>query len=268
MRALVRVDSPKEILLAETGAEIVHGDLKDPASIEAACRGTEVVVTTATSTASRRDGDTMRTVDRDGQLALVRAARDAGARHFVLVSLSPTLPDDCAIVRYKREVERAVRDSGMSWTILQPGAFMEIWFGPLTGWDLPQGKARIVGSGDSRISYVSFQDVAAFTVEAVRNEWMRDRDVPVSAAPVTQNEAVRIFQEALGIEFKVQRVPLAFFRIGGAVLRPFTRRYHSLTRLTVSIGNGDVLDMAEVTAATKIPLTSVRDYATRIARGN
>jgi hypothetical protein len=54
----------------------------------------------------------------------------------------------------------------------------------------------------------------------------------------------------------------------GVLLRPFTRRYHSLMRLTVSIGKGDVLDMAAVKAATEIRLTSVRDYAARIAAGS
>jgi len=261
VRALVRPDSPKEGGLAEVGAEIAHGDLKEPASIATACRDVDVVVTTATSTASRRDGDTLRTVDRDGQLGLVRVAREAGVKHFVLVSLSPTLPANCDLIRHKREVERAVRDSGMTWTILQPGAFMEIWFGPLVGWDLHEGTARIVGSGNTRISYVSFRDVAAFTVEGALNPAMRNRDIPVGAEPVTQNEAVRIFERVRGKKFRVQRVPVAVFRVGGVVLRPFTKRYSSLMRLTVAIGEGDVLEMDSIKAEFEISLTSVEEYA-------
>jgi uncharacterized protein YbjT (DUF2867 family) len=221
-------------------------------------------VTTATSTASRRGGDTLRTVDRDGQLGLVRAARGAGAKHFVLVSLSPTLPANCDLIRYKREVERAVRDSGMTWTILQPGAFMEIWFSPLVGWDLQKGTARIVGSGNARSNYVSLHDVAAFTVEGALNPAMRNRDIPVGADPVTQNEAVEIFERVGGKEFRVQRIPLTVFKVGGVVLSPFTKRYSSLMRLTIAVGEGDVLDMEPIQAEFGIPMTSVEDYAKRL----
>jgi len=264
VRALVRPGSPKEGGLAEIGAEIAHGDLKEPASIAAACRDADVVVTTATSTASRRQGDTMRTVDRDGQLGLVVAAREAGVKHFVLVSLSPTLPANCDLIRHKREVERAARDSGMTWTNLQPGAFMEIWFSPMVGWDLHKGTARIVGSGDARISYVSFRDVAAFTVEGTLNPAMRNRDIPVGADPVTQNEAVGIFESVGGRKFRVQRIPLAVFKIGGVVLSPFTKRYSSLMRLSVAVGEGDVLETEPVKAEFALPMTSVEEYAKRV----
>ncbi len=64
VRGLVRPGSPRESALSGMGAEVVHGDLKDPASLTAACRGATAVVFTATSAASRRAGDGIESVDR------------------------------------------------------------------------------------------------------------------------------------------------------------------------------------------------------------
>lgn len=68
------------------GAELVEGDLKDAASLARACAGVEAVISTASSTLSRQAGDSIASVDEQGQLALVDAARTAGATRFVFVS--------------------------------------------------------------------------------------------------------------------------------------------------------------------------------------
>ena len=75
VRGLVRPGSPVEHELAALGVEIVHGDLKDASSIEVACRGVGVVVTTATCIASRRRGDTLRSKKR-GQIYLLAKKGD------------------------------------------------------------------------------------------------------------------------------------------------------------------------------------------------
>ena len=51
VRALVRTpsDPGKVRKLEAEGVEIVTGDLRDPASLAAACRGVDVVITTASS---------------------------------------------------------------------------------------------------------------------------------------------------------------------------------------------------------------------------
>ena len=65
------------------GAEIVEGDLEDVASLDAACRGAGTIISTANAIASRRRGDSLEAVDRDGQLALLGAAARAGARRKI-----------------------------------------------------------------------------------------------------------------------------------------------------------------------------------------
>ena len=72
--------------LERAGAEIALGDLKEPPSLDRACAGVEVVVTTANS-AKRGGADNVETVDLTGNRNLIDAAARAGVRRFVFVSV-------------------------------------------------------------------------------------------------------------------------------------------------------------------------------------
>jgi NmrA-like family len=88
VRALVRATSSKEKIevLRSLGVELCVGDLKDPQSIVAACRGVNAVISTASSTLTRQPGDSIESVDAAGQLNLVNAAKDANVGRFRFVS--------------------------------------------------------------------------------------------------------------------------------------------------------------------------------------
>src|SRR5215831_18435734 len=85
VRALVRATSSKEKLeaLRASGVELCWGDLKEPDTLAAACRGVDAVISTASSTLSRQTGDSIQSVDAEGQLNLIRADRDADVMRFV-----------------------------------------------------------------------------------------------------------------------------------------------------------------------------------------
>src|SRR5262245_26294840 len=90
-RALVRAsaDPGKLAELKRLGAELATGDLRDPASLRAACQGVSAIISSATSVHSQDPANSIETVDRQGQLALIDAAEAAGVKHFVLVSFPP-----------------------------------------------------------------------------------------------------------------------------------------------------------------------------------
>jgi uncharacterized protein YbjT (DUF2867 family) len=60
----------------------MRGDLKDRSSLEKACHGASAVASTASSMLSRQEGDSIESVDRQGQLNLIEAAEKAGVKHF------------------------------------------------------------------------------------------------------------------------------------------------------------------------------------------
>ena len=111
VRVLVRAGSSVDEL---AGAQPVLGDLKDAASLHAACAGVSAVVTTANSTA-RGGADTVESVDRQGNHDLIDAAAAAGVRRFVFVSALGADPaHPMPLLQAKGEAEQRLRDSGMA----------------------------------------------------------------------------------------------------------------------------------------------------------
>lgn len=250
VRALIRTESTRTAELRRLGCDTAVGDLKHPASLAAACRDVEAVVTTANAMTSRASGDSIVAVDRRGSLDLVDAAAAAGVSRFVYTSLDPAMPANNAFVRYKREVEQAVRASGMTWTVLQPTAFMEINTGAPAGWDFSRARARLVGAGRTPVGYIAIADVARFAVAALAHPAALNRDVPLAGPePLSPLEALRIAERVTGRRFTVQRAPVAVLRVARAVVGPFNSPLDALLGLLISQATGR--------GATPVPLYDV-----------
>lgn len=205
VRVLVREGSSFDDARAET----VRGDLKNPDSLRKACEGVDVVVTTANAIAPRQAEDSIDSVDRSGNRNLIGAAQAEGARHFVFVSvLGASADHDVPFVRAKGETEQVLRESGLSWTILQPDPFMDIWFPFIIGPALEGGAVTLVGEGRQRHSMVAMQDVVGYAVAAVEREEAANRVLPIGGEPVTWRDVVDTFAEVLGRQIPVQTVPL------------------------------------------------------------
>src|SRR6266536_4442773 len=91
VRILVRPQSDYQPL-AEAGAQVVLGDLKQPGSLDAACQGADTVITTANS-AARGGEDNPQTVDLEGNRHLIEAAKAAGMKQIIFVSLTLADPN-------------------------------------------------------------------------------------------------------------------------------------------------------------------------------
>jgi uncharacterized protein YbjT (DUF2867 family) len=209
LRALVRTtsDPAKVESLKALGAEIVEGDLKDRGSLTAACAGATAVFSTASVTLSRAGGDTIESVDRDGQLALVEAAVAAGVARFFYVSFSG-IDVDSPLQRAKRAVELRLRDNGLDYTILGPTHFMEVWLSPALGFDAANATARVYGSGDRKVSWISVRDVARVAVASFDDPTLRNETVAFGGPePLSALEVVEIFEEETGRTFAVEHVP-------------------------------------------------------------
>ena len=221
VRVLVRRDSPSSQLvhqglatsaeeLIESGAQPVHGDLRDRASLDAALEGIDTVISTANS-AMRGGEDNPESVDLEGNRNLIEAARGAGVEHFVFVSLlgaDPDHPDP--FMRGKGQSESALRESGMDYTILAPTAFMEFWPAMVVGMPALQGRPVVlVGEGRRRHSFVSNRDVAAFAVAAVDHPAARNQHVPIGGPePLTWREVVATYERVLGRPISVEFVAM------------------------------------------------------------
>jgi len=261
VRALVRPTSdPVRVEdLRKAGAELVTGDLKDPASIQAACRGASTVLSTASSTLSRQPGDSIDGVDRHGQLGLVDAARAAGAKHFVYVSFQP-MAEDFALQRAKQEVEQAIISSGMAYTILRPTFFMEIWLSKTLGFDVAARTAQIYGKGENPISWISFPNVAEFAIRSLETPAARNTMLPLGGREaLTPLQVVCIFEELGGEPFKVEHILESVLRAGKAAARRALDE--AFAALSLGYAQGSVIDMRPVLDIMPVHLVSVHDYA-------
>ena len=209
VRAMVRETSDPDRVrrLEELGAEVVRGELRDSESLARACDGAATVASSATTIGSLGT-DSISAVDRDGQKALVDVAREAQVGHFIYVSYTRNVDTDDPLTQAKRAVEGRLRDSGMTYTILRPSYYMEMWLGLALGWDLAGGSARVLGSGDQRVSWISARDVVAAIVACVDNPKAHGQTIELGGPEaVSPLEVVRLAESITGREITVDQVP-------------------------------------------------------------
>jgi uncharacterized protein YbjT (DUF2867 family) len=208
VRALVRHGSPLDPQVA-AGAEVIHADLKDPASLRRACAGVNAVVTTATAT-DRQGDDTIASVDHRGALNLIAAAEMEGVRRFVFISALGADPHHpMPLLRAKGAVERRLRESELAWTIVQPNLFLDkLPVGVVGGPALGDQPVTLVGEGTRRHSMVATRDVAAYAVAALDRDQAAGQTLVVGGPQaLSMRDIVKAFEHELGRSIPVQTVP-------------------------------------------------------------
>jgi uncharacterized protein YbjT (DUF2867 family) len=223
-RALVRPGSDAGTL-EELGAEVVRGDLTDPASLTAAVDGVDVVITTANAIgrllAGARDVS-IAAVDGRGTQNLIAAAEDAGVRRFVYLSMAgmcEELAHRAPLAAAKLAAERRLASASLEPVVVRPDKFQEVWLSPATGLDPEKGTALVYGRGDVPERYVAEDDVAALVV-ALALEASPPTAVDLGGSErLTRAQVVDAMGEALGRPLRTRHVPRAALRVGSTVLR-------------------------------------------------
>jgi uncharacterized protein YbjT (DUF2867 family) len=263
VRALVRPtsDQAKRAELERLGIELVEGDLKDPASLARTCAGVQSVISTASSTFSRQPGDSIESVDRHGQLALVDAARKAGVEHFVFISVreNPRIQDP--LVAATRAVEEALKTSVLAYTILRASYFMEIWLSPALGFDVANGKVRLYGDGSRPISWISYRDVARAAAAAVAEPAARNMVVELGGPQaLSAGEVVRMFEAAGAGEIATESV--AESALESQMHAATDPLQQSFAGLMLQCAGGDAIDTTTSSRLFPFRMASVSDFIT------
>lgn len=107
-----------------TWKQVAALDLADGDALREALTGrTTVLQLIGTMRKRFGSGDTYETSDIGTTRLLAEAAKDAGVKHFVLLSSVGAGRPLGAYLQAKASAERIVRDSGIPWTIVRPSAF-------------------------------------------------------------------------------------------------------------------------------------------------
>lgn len=221
VRALAR-RAERAAGLRQRGADIAIGDLRDPASLRAACRGATHVITTANAFMGR-GRESVGAVDLQGNRHLIDAARAEGVRQFVFTSA--LLTEEYRAIDYfaaKFEMEAYLRASGLTYTILQPTAFMDIWALVIGEPLLKTGATNVFGPGTHPINFVAADNVADVAVQTIDNPQAFNQAVEIGGPEnLTLNEVVATFERIRGRPGRRRHLPVAVLRALGALLRPF-----------------------------------------------
>src|SRR5260370_20487332 len=230
LRVMTR-DSRGLAHLKQQCVEIVSGDLRDRASLASACQGVEQVLAAAHALDGKGD-NTPQTVDDMGNRHLIDAAKAAGVERFIFVSVQGASPDSpLEFFRIKYRTEEYLRASSLNFTILRPGAYMELW-AQLIGQPIrEQGKTIIFGRGDNPINFVSVQDVALFVSIALDDARARNTVIEVGGPEnLTMNQVAEIFERTSGRQAKKRHIPLPMMRVVSILMRPLNPAMSRLIR--------------------------------------
>jgi NADH dehydrogenase len=217
VRCLVR-NTAKAGRLASLGCELVEGDMTDVASLRRASEGVETVVHLVAIRQGREDE--FERIMSQGTRDLLAAAKDAGARRFVLMSALGTSEETKDLVPYYRakwEMEKAVEGAGIPYIIFRPSFI----FGR-DGGILPTFRklakltpvTPIVGSGKQRIQPIWADDVAAYFDRAIDLEAVMGKIVELGGPDVVSwNEFWERLKRVLRLRRPSVHVPVGLMKV-------------------------------------------------------
>ncbi|MEV5648807.1 NmrA family NAD(P)-binding protein [Nocardia sp. NPDC052254] len=199
VRALVRDPAAAAArALAALGAELTTGDFDEPATLAAAVAGTRGVFLVPPAAFGPTGWDVDLEVVRG--LALIDAARHAGIDHVVftgVASFDNEIPWGNA---GKRQIEQALADSGMRYTVLRPVRFMENYLAqgmPLDGF--ADGVNTHLFPSDRPLQMIAVDDIAAVAATAFADPGrFTGQTLELAGDAVTPSDAMALIAHATG----------------------------------------------------------------------
>ena len=148
--------------IKKLGAEIVQGDLNDRASIERACKGMDVVF----GMSSPFEKGTRDEVQQGK--TLVQACKASKVPHVVFSSAA-SADKKTGIPHFdsKADIEKTLRDSGLSYTVLGPTFFMENLLSPKMFPTLKKGELRAALPQKRSLQMIALDDLAGVVAHIV-----------------------------------------------------------------------------------------------------
>jgi uncharacterized protein YbjT (DUF2867 family) len=270
VKAMVRTSTnPVKIeQLIKLGVKVVQGDLRKKETLSKALQGVTTIIATVSSMPfSYKPGENdIKLVDEDGMINLIDASKSAGVIHFIYTSVSESINLDLEVplLNAKKKVERYLQKSGLTYTILRPGCFMEVWLSAAVGFDALNGKVNICGTGINPLAYISIKDVAKFAVESISNPRLKNATLELGGPQnISQLEAVKIFEEVLDSKIEVQHLPVEALQVQFNSGTDAMQK--SFSAIMLAIAKGGTINMKDLLNNFLIKLTSVREFAQGVA---
>ena len=198
-RCLVR-DTAKATETLGGDVELVEADTGDPDSIEAGLAGCDkLFLLTGHSPAMQEQ-----------QINTIEAAKRAGVSHVVKLSggdavATPDCPSKIGQAHY--HIEEALKASGLEWTILRPGLFMQNFLN-MAGMVKGQGKIMMPVPADVEAGMIDVRDTGDVAAAVLTGDGHNGQSYFLASANRTPGDVAAVLSAELGREIAFVEVPL------------------------------------------------------------
>jgi uncharacterized protein YbjT (DUF2867 family) len=259
VRVVSRGAAAARALLGET-VDVVEGDVTSPGVTRSALVGARAVVI-ALAAMNRTAARQLRAIERDAVLRTIEEARAVGVHRLVYLSgyeIRIELIERLGLrgpFGLKAEVEEALRQSDLDWTILGEAFSMEIFFAMIRG-----DAMSVPGGGPPAIPTVAPDDAGIISAQAaLRDDLGGQRFHVTGPEALSFPEAARRIGEVLGRPMRFRAIPLPPMR---AVLRVagLFNPYFDYLRASVVLLNNFPQDLAAGVPEAHRRLVETFDY--------
>ncbi|KZT55909.1 NAD(P)-binding protein [Calocera cornea HHB12733] len=195
---LTRSEKGSDGLIAR-GAEPIVVNYDTPSTLQSALQGIDVVLSTFHG---------------PPQEILADSAKAAGVKLFVPSEYAgdTTLHKEEKLFAPKDAFRRRLEQIGLPWAAFFTGPFADwIFYQPILGFDLPNGKAEVAGTGEEVLSYTSRADVARYVVHVTSTlapSKLHNRAFKVSGERTSVTRLLAEYEQRTGTRVALTRVPV------------------------------------------------------------
>ena len=211
VRCMVR-NFRKANFLKEWGVELVYGDLTKPETLPPCFKGITAVIDASTSRPDELDS--LKTVDWDGKIALIEAAKVANIKRFIFFSAQNVEQfDNIPLMKVKYGIEKKLEASNVPYTIFRLTGFYQ---GLIEQYAIPilENLPIWVTDENTYIAYMDTQDIAKFSMRALQIPQTTNQTFFLSGLKGwVSSEIITLCKQLAGQSARVQRVPLIVLKL-------------------------------------------------------
>jgi len=206
VRCLVR-NFRKANFLKEWGAELIYGDLSIPETIPPCLQCITAVIDASTSRPS--DLDVVKTVDWNGKLALIEAAKAAKVKRFIFCSTQNLDQfSNIPLMKMKQGIEAKLKEAQIPYTIFRLTGFYQ---GLIEQYAIPilENLPIWVTNENTCVSYMDTQDIAKFCLKALQLPETENKTFSLGGPKGwVSSEIINLCEQLAGQSAKVNQIPL------------------------------------------------------------
>jgi uncharacterized protein YbjT (DUF2867 family) len=206
------------------GVEAVPADLTKPETLPAALKGVTTVVHTAAITANLKEPyhGAYREINETGTYNLIQAAKAAGASRVLLMSGLSAPAEEGSYMATRIGMETAVRDSGISYVILQPSVLFgdgAEFIAALSRLARVSPVLPLMGDPKNKFQPLWIEDLLRILNESISSEKHLGHAIPLGGPEqVTFKEVLETICEAMSIRRLMLPLPLPIAAVQARIM--------------------------------------------------